>query len=102
MTIRFFKRGDKKDFKSLVWFYFVQQKVVEILSIPFFIFVPYLIGSKISDDWFGGLNVFGTWLVGLTIVLLSIIALVVIVGVLYIFIKSNWNWAKRRASNKLR
>jgi len=102
MAIKLFKRGDKQDFKNLVWFYFFQQKAIEILSIPFFVLVPYLVGKALPSHWFGDEGVFFTWLVGLTFLLFSIIVLIGVICLGYVFIKSNWNLAKRRAVNKLR
>lgn len=102
MKTKLFDRGDKKDFKSLVWFYFFQQKAIEILSIPFFILVPYFLGRTIPCRWFGDDSIFFTWLVGLAILLISIICLVGVICIVYVFIKSNWNLAKKRAKRKLK
>jgi len=102
MKTKLFDRGDKKDFKSLVWYYFMQQKAIEILSIPFFILVPYFIGRAIPGSWFGDGSVFFTWFVGLSILLISILCLIGVACLVYIFIKSNWNLAKKRAREKLK
>ena len=89
-----------KELKNLIWFYFVQQKVLEILSIPLLTIIPYLIGVKFSN-YFGEYGIFLSWWVGIVIFGVSILLLAGVVGLIYLFIKSNWNWAKRRAEKKL-
>ena len=87
-----------KELKKRVWFYFIQQKVIEISILPTITILPYLVGKYVLQflDKYG-YTVFQKWMIGLFIILSSIMVLVMIGGLGYLFIKANWDWAKRRA-----
>ncbi len=92
-----------KELKKRAWFYFIQQKVIELSILPAITIIPFLIGKYVLhflDKY--GYTLFQKWLIGLFILLTSIISLLFIGGLLYIFIKSNWDWAKRRAGQSLK
>ena len=86
-----------KEFKKRTWFYFIQQKVIELSILPVTTILPYFVGKTILEFFNQyGFSLFARWLIGLTIILLLIIILFVSGGTGYLFIKSNWDWAKRR------
>jgi len=87
-----------KKVKKRVWFYFIQQKIIELSILPALTILPYLIGKCVLQflDRYG-YTIFQKWLIGLFILLSSIIILAILGGILFLFIKSNWDWANRRA-----
>jgi len=79
-----------KDKEKLIRKYFIQQKIIEILAIPFIVFVPLYLGRFLFKVYLIK-NQCLPWLFGFSHIIM-----------LYAFITLNYIIAKDRAENKIK
>ncbi len=94
--------------KKLIWKYFWQNKLLEVLILIGILFIPFSIGAIFSstslkimcEGMFKPHIYTGTigqqWVCGV----FTLFILAIIVAVIYGIILFNWNWAKNRAERK--
>lgn len=98
--------------KGLTWDYFWQAKLKEfvwiILAVVVLIYIPIVIGHSISPEFCATLatrdicvSTFNYWDAGLTFLFPVMTCLVIILGIPYLIIKSNWDKAKNKAKEKV-
>lgn len=101
-TIFSLGRGKERERKKKIWFYFIQQKVLELTAIPIITFLPFLAGDKLGDFLNIDLNILAKWVYGFFAIIVAIIILMVIGGLIFLFLRSNWNLAVHRVDKEIK
>ncbi len=101
-------KEENKNLKKLTWKYFWENKLIEVLAVIGFVLIPFFFGKVCSliipDTIYESIfevNYIGTigqqWLFGAVILFILAIIVAVIGAIIY----SNWNWAEKRAEEKI-
>ena len=89
MDLKIIKMESEKEIRSLVWKYFWEQKVKELKPfLPYFLFIITFVGVAFC------FNQFPKWYCWFGLIPISI----VIICLIYSWIKSNWEKAIKRAN----